>query len=422
MKEKKLSLASNLVWNSIGSFTYLVCQWLLTLLIVRLSNNLSDAGNLSLAISITNIFYNFACFNVRPYLVSDNIGEYKTEEYTSFRIVTCILSTILCFLYILIFDYTMTQLICILLYMLFKVGEAVVDLFHAFEQRKSRMDIGGISLFCRGVLSIASFYVGFRIFHNINIAIIGMIISTWLFILFYDYPKVQKIEKIKVRMNYQKVKELFIKFLPLAIGTFIGSMATSLPRQFLESIEGASILGIYATVATPAVIVQTAASYIYNPLLVIFSDFRTKKDSKGFWLLFLKTSLIIIALSTVCIIGSQFLAKWGLQLLYGAKIANYDYLFTGVIFYTSLTGYMWFCHNILIILRKMKELLLINVTAFILCLSTATLFIKKYSMNGTSYCLIFFTSIMIVGMLIIIVRDIRELGISEKKDVKEVVK
>lgn len=409
MKEKKLSLARNLLWNSFGSFTYLVCQWLLTLLIVRLSSNLRDAGNLSLAISITNIFYNFACFNVRPYLVSDNTGEYKTEEYTSFRIVTCILSVLLCLLYILLFHYTMSQLICILLYMLFKIGEAVVDLFHAFEQRKSRMDIGGISLFCRGVLSVVSFYLGFRIFHNINIAIIGMMISTWIFILLYDYPKVQRLEKIKVKMNVQKMKELFIKFLPLAIGTFIGSMSISLPRQFLESIEGASILGIYATVATPAVIVQTAASYIYNPLLVTFSTFRTKKDTKRFWNLFLKTSLIIVMLSTVCIIGSLFLAKWGLHLLYGSKIARYDYLFTGVIIYTSLTGYMWFCHNILIILRKMRALLWINATSFILCLSTATWFIKKYSMNGTSYCLIFFTSIMIVEMVIIIIKEIRKL-------------
>ena len=62
--EKKLSVYENLIWNTIGSFTYLICQWLLTLIVVRVSDGFGNAGNLALAISVTNIFFNLACFNV----------------------------------------------------------------------------------------------------------------------------------------------------------------------------------------------------------------------------------------------------------------------------------------------------------------------------------------------------------------------
>lgn len=406
---KKLSIKANLIWNSFGSFTYLFCQWLLTLLVVRLSSNLSDAGNFSLAISITNIFYNLACFNIRPYLVSDSNNEYQVEDYTTFRLVTCILATILCIIYILLFQYTINQLICIILYMIFKIGEAFVDLFHAFEQRKSRMDIGGFSLFSRGIISLVSFYLSFIISHNLNISIIFMIITTWIFIILFDYKKVKQFEKIKIYFNKDKIINLFLKFLPLAIGTFIGTMSTSLPRQFLESIKGTDILGIYATVATPAVIVQTAASYIYNPLLVTFSDYKNKKDLKHFSNLFFKTTLIIFILSIICLIGSFILSKWGLNLLYGSKISKYYYLFSWIIVYTSLNGYLWFCYNILIIFRRMKTLLYINISGFIICLLTTKPIINYYGMNGVSYSLILFTIVIIIEMLIIIFKDIKKL-------------
>ena len=186
---KKKSLKSNLIWNSVGSFVYLFCQWLLTLLIVRFSKNFSDAGNFSLAISITNIFYNIACFNVRPYLVSDNTNEYSVDNYTTFRFVTIFLSIIMCAIYLLFFNYSVSQFVCIMLYMMLKVCEAIVDLLHAFEQRKSRMDIGGFSLLCRGIITVVIFTISFLLIHNLNISLVFMVLCNFIFIIIINYKR-----------------------------------------------------------------------------------------------------------------------------------------------------------------------------------------------------------------------------------------
>ena len=42
-----LSTKQNMLWNSAGSMTYLACQWLVTVLVVRLSAGYDDAGLLS---------------------------------------------------------------------------------------------------------------------------------------------------------------------------------------------------------------------------------------------------------------------------------------------------------------------------------------------------------------------------------------
>ena len=404
----KKNIKKNFIWNSVGSFTYLFCQWLLTLIVVRLSSNLEDPGNFALAMTITNVFFNLACFNVRPFMVSDSKREYDVEDYLSFRIITSSIAIIICFLYICLFHYTKIQILCIMLFLLFKIGEAVVDLFHGLEQRKDRMDIGGISMLCRGIISLIVFSISFAIFKNLPISLLLMAISTYIFIICYDYPFVLKFEELKVIINKDKLIKLFLYLFPLAIGTFLGTFTSSLPRQVLEKICGIDSLGIYATIATPAVIVQMAATYIFNPFLVSFAELKHKKNINDFIKLFFKISGLIVLLSIASIIGSLLLARIVLLFLYGSKIAKYSYLFIWIIVLTSLTGYMWFCHNILIVLRKIKSLPFINITGFIIILLLSSMFIRRFNMNGVSFVLIVSTCVMICEMLTIIFLELKK--------------
>ena len=45
-----------MAWYSAGSITYLACQWMLSVVVVRLSSGFDDAGVLALAMAIGNIF------------------------------------------------------------------------------------------------------------------------------------------------------------------------------------------------------------------------------------------------------------------------------------------------------------------------------------------------------------------------------
>lgn len=409
------SLKSNLIWNSVGSFVYLFCQWMLTWLVIRLSDNLEDAGNLSLAVSITNIFYNLACFNVRPFLVSDNTNEYEVEDYTTFRVATMSGSVLLCLIYTALFRYSLQQFGCIMLYMIFKLGEALVDLFHSFEQRKGRMDIGGISLLCRGILSVLSFMAGMKFFGRLEYSILFMIISTALFIAFFDYRMVIRYEKIKVRIVPGRIKEMLLRFFPIAVGIFAGLICASFPRQLLEKLEGTDILGIYTAIATPAVLVQVAESYIFNPFLVSLADLRKNGDRKGFMRLFLSILAAISLISLVCYLGSIILARPVLAVLYKEEVSKYAFIFPGMIIYTALNGVSWFFYNILIILRNIYSILVINVIALVVCLAVSDIMITKYSMQGVNYTMTIYTLFLVLVMITVIYRSIGRMETEEKQ-------
>ena len=64
-----------MAFNSMGSLFYLLCQWLLTVVVVPLCS-FEAAGILTLSISLTNVFFTLATFGIRIFQVSDSQGKY----------------------------------------------------------------------------------------------------------------------------------------------------------------------------------------------------------------------------------------------------------------------------------------------------------------------------------------------------------
>lgn len=95
----QLSVKANMLWNSLGSMTYLACQWLITIVVVRLSSGYEDAGLLSLAMSVVGIFGTFANYKMGTYQISDISRENTLGEYMGFRCLTLAGSFVACMAY-----------------------------------------------------------------------------------------------------------------------------------------------------------------------------------------------------------------------------------------------------------------------------------------------------------------------------------
>ena len=118
---KELSIGKNMAWNSFGSITYLACQWLITILVVRLSNGYEAAGALSLAMSVYNIFAPLALYRMYTYQVSDIKRENTAGEYFSLRIITSLIALACCMAYA-VATCNPQSLAAIFLYAVFKIS------------------------------------------------------------------------------------------------------------------------------------------------------------------------------------------------------------------------------------------------------------------------------------------------------------
>ena len=96
------SVQQNMIYNTVGSLVYYFCQWVMTVLIVRMSG-FEDAGILSLAMSVTAAPAIVGLFNIRSYQVSDLKGQYSDSVYIRSRVYTNLISFAVC-LFVVIFN------------------------------------------------------------------------------------------------------------------------------------------------------------------------------------------------------------------------------------------------------------------------------------------------------------------------------
>lgn len=382
---KQLSIKSNMLWNSFGSLTNLFCQWLLTVLVVRLSSGFDAAGILAIAMSVANIFAPIAQYRMRSYQVSDTNKETSAGEYIAFRIITILIAFTVSFAYMLIASEPVSYL-ATLVYLLYKSVESFIDVLHGVDQQHLRMDFCGRSMALRGVLSLIAFSLVLAIANNLELAIFAMFLSV-LPAIVLDWRNAEQFDSLTPHITVKKTIYLLKSCFPGAVGTSICSAVTSIARQTLSNISGATMLGIYASVCTPVVIVQAGSSYIYSPLLGVFAKHLNQGNKSRFNNLLAKVTLAMIGLLIAGLIAFRFFGSWFLLAVFGEQIASYDYLMYPAIVSVVSCAYCTFLCDLLIASRTMLGVLIGNLIAFALVSALSPILINLFGPNGTSYAI-----------------------------------
>lgn len=397
MTSKKLSIKANMAWNSFGSLTNLGCQWLITILIVRLSTDYEAAGVFSLAASVYGIFSPIAQYRMYTYQISDIKNENSVGEYLAFRVVTNAISLMLCCIYSLI-TCSADAWAAIMLYGLYKAAMLMIDVLHACDQRHHRMDYLGKSLALQGFFSLLAFVAVFAPTQSLELSLIAMIVCITLIGIFYDKPRTGKLEALHFGISRKKTIYLLATCVSVVLAGLAASAMPSLPRQYLSFAYGNEALGIYASVAAPVAIIQMGASYIYNPLLGYFSERYFKRDKPGFIRLLLTSTAAIAAIGVVCAITLSIMGEPLLALIFGDSIRPHTYLLLPLTILAIATGYLWFVNDLLIALRDFRGTVLGSAVSLAVVLLTMVPFVQIWMGNGATFACLAATFAGIITM------------------------
>ena len=400
-----LSIRANMAWNAIGSIVNLGCQWLISILVVRLSTGFDDAGLYSLAVAIFGVFSPISQYRMYTIQISDTTGENTLGEYLSFRLLTNAIAFVLLIAYAAITVSPYAVLITIV-YSIYRLLALTIDVFHACDQSNHRMDFIGKSLILQGLLSVIGFSGFYYFSHNLVITFILLAFLMAAIGLIFDYPRTSAFEHLKLGISWSKARHLLICYFPIVIAAVAASSAASLPRQILASQFGDSYLGIYASAAAPVAIIQMGASYIYNPLLSYFAESYNDKNVQMFRSLMVRC---IAGMSCVCFVsmlGVKCLGEQVLVLLYGTQMHDYVYLLYPLIILAVLTGFMWFMNDLLISIRVFRGAFCGSIIA-IVASAVAFPLILVFDMNGVTFVCIASALTSIAGMAIFLLVALR---------------
>lgn len=404
--ENQVSIKKNIVWNSVGTFVMFFCQWLMMVLVVRLSGY-ADSGILSLSISCGNVFLIIAAFGVKTYQVSDVKGVYSAEDYYAAKILTIALTVIVGVVWTLISGYTATEKISIVLYMLYVLVYSYSDALYGELQKKWRLDIAGKSLCIRNIAALIIFCVLIWITKNIKIAILLMLIISLVVLAVYDLPQTRKVTKVLPSFKNKNSWLLLKECIPFAIYTVLHTLVLTVPKLAVRGYLGVDTLGIYSAVLAPVTVLQVVATFVINPLSTILATHLNDKKINHLIKVIVKCVLMLIGFLIVGILISIFIGKWGLSILYGKDIVQYSYLLIPMVILSIMTALTILLGNLGIVLRDKVGPNVSGIIGLIATIVASVFLVPALNMQGANYALIIGLGVQDIVLIIFIALKLR---------------
>lgn len=401
------SLKRNMIFNTVGGLWYQGCLWLITVLVVRLSTNYEYSGMLALGMTVGNMMSALGTFNVRIYQITDVLNKFSQSEYVAFRMVSLVTAAFLLLLYAVPISDSAECYLSILAYLAFKIDESFVDVIYGIDQRHGRMDYIGISQAIRGSFVACFFTVCMLLFNSLPIALILMTLPCIAVTILYDLKVASKFEHLKPRISAARARALLLDCLPLAVSVFLLGMIVSISRQIYGCLDGVESLGIYAAVATPAVLVQAGARFLYSPLIVPLCD-SFYENIRGF-----KTQLksitirfVMISVVSICVFG--LVGPFFLNKVFGSSIGMYTDLFWGVLFCSATSALLYFISDVLVLCRFVGWNCIVSITSFCCALAFSFLFVPLFDMDGINISIVMANSVGIIFCYVVVARMLKE--------------
>ncbi len=373
--------------NSFGSLVLLGAQWLISVLLVRL-NGYEDAGVFSLAMTVSNVFSTVANYGLRNYQLTNIDRKDSQGQYLLMRMSTALISSLLCAVYLLLNgNYSVSEKIAVLLYLLYSMSIVMGDSLMGSLQLKDRLELNGFSNILRGALCFALFAVTLLLSKSLLLALTGMAAGSILIVVFFDWREYRRLYPPidDFRTEFIASLSLYREGFPVMLSTVIPMIITAFPRTQIQRIAGTEQLGVFSTVFTPAVILST----VIPPLLVgripvIAAQWRTG-DHKALRKTILVEYLIVFAVSAAAMLCAFLLGKPVLSLVYGSSILPHFRLLYAALLVTAANCLCVCGNRVLIALEAKKKLVFFSGAALLVTLCLSPALITQFGIYGAAY-------------------------------------
>lgn len=392
----------NIFFNTVGNMTYLGAVWLMSILVVKLSD-FTNAGMLSVAMSTSNIYISLASYTARLYYAADIEEKYSDSQYFTFRFITTTASLILCIGVSLLIGYSLQQFLVIVLFYIYKVEEMLSDILIGTMQRRDCLYKGGITITVKAIFSLLAFIIILFLTRNLIFALIAIDVIGGMVLVFGDYRIACDLSGRMIIIDFKTYKPLWnllVVCFPLFITGLCYNIIPSLPRLIFERMYTAEEMGYYSSISTITVLISTAVNCIIVPLIPMLSTYYKQKDKKRFSSFSWGAGGIIVFFGVICILLEHVFGNWVLKILFGNDILPYEYIFKWVIIATILTSEIILLNAVFTSVNFQDKLMKASLVGLIVCIVTMIPLCRYLYMLGVTLCLIVAQIIEIIVLLV----------------------
>lgn len=398
----------SMLWNMIGSMLT-AFQSVIFLVILTRTVGLVASGIFTIAYANANLLLNIGKYGMRNYQVSDVRKQYSFAEYLTSRWITVIIMIITSICYViyaaLTKDYSFEKNQIIIWMCLFKVPDAMEDVYYGEYQKNGRLDIASKILAVRMIITILLFEIIVAISKNLLLTlIITTCVTTLLSIIFikWTYPMFYK----KKPCDFKKVGSLLWSCFPVFASLFLSFYIGNAPKYAIDAQLSDELQAYYGFIAMPVFVIELLNGFVLNPMLYRMSCLWNDRKIKAFVKKVLLLSCSVFIITIICIAGAYILGIPVLSFLYNTDLSQYK---TELLILLAGGGFLGLSGvlNASITIIRFQNILLIGYTVVsVLALLMSGKIVQQYEIMGAAVlytilmallCL-FFIGIFIIGI------------------------
>lgn len=213
----------------------------------------------------------------------------------------------------------------ILIYALMRCVEMMSDILYGKFQVKELMVYIGRSLCMVGPLSVFALAFGYWATGSLVVAVAGQLAAHLAVFLFYDLPNAKRVaaaggEVLFAPWELKRIFALSVVALPLAVATCLLMVALYLPRLYVESALGPSMLAIFAALLALAMAPDRIVHALGVAVSVRLALYSIDGQISRFTSLLARLAGSVVA---VCIVGTGVAVIYGEEILTAIYTAEY---------------------------------------------------------------------------------------------------
>ena len=399
-------------WNLLGNLAFAGSSVLFTLIVTRM-NSPMEADSFSLAYGIAAILVVVGMFQVRSYQGTDVHYRHSFTSYSIARGLSLLLMVAIFFPYLFISGIDLhesSKITIIALYVLFRMCEAISDLFQGMFQRHERLDIAGKSMTIRYSISTILLLVFLLVTKSLTQSLLYLVLLNFIFVFSYDYVKSKEFESIDISVNNLK-RNLFDAIailkncIPLFISGFLLAYIFNEPRIAIDSEIrlGHFIAGTqrdYNILFMP-VFFMSLFILILRPLTTQLAILWKNKDLKKFDAIIKKLFVIVLGVGLILTVLAYLIGTPILSLVFGLPLYQHSSTLAILVFSGILYSLGIVFGDVMTVIRKQTYLLPVYLFMFITSKLTNDYFVHRLGLLGASLSFLIVMFVYFSGSLLV---------------------
>ena len=371
----------NVIWNIIGS----LCMAASTVVLMSAAGRIGEAEGALFAAALTMAqqLAVIGYFEVRAIQVTDVDEKHAFADYLGFRLITCAVMFIGCAAYGIFTGQTRAAMLAAVLIGVYKMTDAFADVFEGEFQKRGRLDLSGVSMAVRVLLSVGAFCVAAVLTRNVTAAILAALFGQCAALFVTDLRPVKHFSGLRVRFEKEQMRGIFADCVMLFIGNFLLLYLMNAAKYAGERyLSDADYYRYTAALFLPAYAINLVSNFLFRPVLVTMSEQYRAGEYAAFEKLVGKLRLGIAGITAAGLAAAAIAGIPVLELMYPVDLSGCLPGLLLVILGGGLYAVGIILYYVDTVMRRQTALCLAYLLAVVITLPLPYLLVKRGGLMG----------------------------------------